>query len=142
MKRLILLIIFFTVFSNISFASDIKSFYIKEAPIPNKNVFSAANQAIEQFKDKFLFTDECRLNINPEHGIIETNWHRVHKGEVCQKIQIFVWGNLCRVDVWDKPYLGIFKRPYKSYMSRLTEMHTQTLIDNILTSNKIVSPDH
>jgi len=131
MKKLLFSIFCFFITNSIASATDVEIVYLKEASPPDKEVFAAVKQTIEEYKNKLQWKEKCSLNINFEHGIIETNWHPVHKGEVSRKIQLFVWGKLYRVDVWHSAPLRILK-PKKDYMARLTEMRLQARIEEIL----------
>ncbi len=42
------------------------------------------------------------IEVDQEKGTIETNWFPEHKGEIRLKVQIVVWGDSYRVDVWQK----------------------------------------
>jgi hypothetical protein len=55
------------------------------------------------------------------------DWFHVHKGEVALKAQIVVWGQLYRIDVWQRVWLG--GRIEKTWSSRVTEKGIQEQIE-------------
>ena len=126
-KTILLLIVFVIV----GCAHEIKPVLLKEAPKPDYQVLSVATKAINEYYDSLQWKDQCVINIDNNDGIIETNWHPVHKGEIKRKIQIYVWGKMYRVDVWHR---GPFTSSYglKDYMARLVEMDLQSSIENKL----------
>jgi hypothetical protein len=67
------------------------------------------------------------IHEDPGKGLIETGWFRTHKGEVELKCQIVTWGQLYRVDVWQKFFwTGAL---YKTWWSRVTEKEIQEEIE-------------
>ena len=114
-------------------AHEISSVILKEAPEPNNRVLLAAKNAINEYHGSLQWKDQCSIEINDITGIIETNWHPVHKGEVKRKIQIYVWGKMYRIDVWHKGSL-FPSTGKKDYMARLVEMNLQSSIEAKLGS--------
>ena len=114
---------------------NVQPVYLKEASKPDMKVFSAAKQMMERYKDQLQSKDGCLLIVDMNNGVLETDWHPVHKGEIERKIQIFVWGEIYRVDVWHKSYWDPFKIPKKDYMARLEEMQLQSKIHEYLIDN-------
>ena len=113
-------------------ASENTKILLKEAPKPDNKVLFVVSNVMQEYRNKLQWKNECFVEVDNEKGIIETNWHPVHKGEVKRKIQIYVWGTIYRVDVWHKNTIGLSSGG-KGYMSRLVEMNLQLKIDNKLS---------
>ena len=124
-------ILFFCIFLMAGCAHEMTPVILKEAPEPNNRVLLAAKNTINEYHDSLQWKDQCSIEINALAGIIETNWHPVHKGEVKRKIQIYVWGKMYRIDVWHKGSL-FSSTGKKDYMARLVEMNLQSSIENKL----------
>ena len=117
-------------------ASNTAIIHLKEAPAPYKKLFSIIRDVMINYKKNMekQGINNCALEIDSVNGAIETNWHPVHKGEQTRKIQVYVWGNLYRVDVWHRPKLRLSNKARKDYMSRLTEMQLQQEIEVLINS--------
>lgn len=124
-------ILYLIVFLLVGCAYEIKPVILNEAPEPDKVVLLAATNAINEYHNLLQWKDQCTIKIDDDSGIIETNWHPVHKGEMKRKMQIYVWGKMYRVDVW---HIGRFSLSsgQKDYMARLIEMKLQSSIEKKL----------
>ena len=120
--------------AGIATASSTEVIHLIEAPPPDEKVFASAQIIIDEYRNEIqkLGTKSIKLDIDAAHGTIETSWHRVHKGELERKIQIYVWGGIYRIDVWHRSTLGLGKKTKKDYMCRLIEMQLQEKIEKEL----------
>lgn len=75
-------ILFFFILLMAGCAHEIRLVILKEAPAPDNRVLLAAKNAINEYHDSLQWKDQCSIKINDVKGVIETNWHPVHKGEV------------------------------------------------------------
>ncbi len=132
--KIIWLILLLLILSQTVLASEVETIYLKEAPRPEKSLFSTVTIIIEELEKEMqqIGSTSFTKTIDKDKGIIETNWYPVHKGEVSEKVQIFVWGNIYRVDVWHKSRIGIWRTPKKGYKARLVEMNLQSKIEKLL----------
>ena len=121
----------FLIFLLVGCAHEIESVVLKEAPKPDNEVLIAATNAINEYYNLLQWKDQCTVKVHKDTGIIETNWHPVHKGEMKRKIQIYVWGKMYRVDVWHKGTFSL-SEGQKDYMARLVELNLQSSIENKL----------
>lgn len=114
--------------------SDVSEAFLSEFPPPSARVLKAAKLGLEKYRDTRQFKNEWLIHIDEQKGVIETNWFPEHKGEVRLKVQIVVWGDSFRVDVWQK--MGwLFSSIEKTDGSRRTERHIQDTIKTQLTTN-------
>lgn len=126
-------LIFFLIMASAlpAFASGAETIALKEALKADTKVFEAAEKAIDKYKEyaKKAWGVNVVTKFDKDKGLLYTDWHRVHKGEVEWKIEIMVWGHIYRVDVWERPSIGLFRYPRKGYMCRLEEMRLQQEIN-------------
>jgi len=122
---------FLIIFIVVGCVHEIQPVFLKEAPKPDETILSAVSSSLKEYRESLQWKEKCSITTNREAGLIETNWYPVHKGEVKEKIQIYVWGKIYQVDVWHK---GNFRSSSakKDYISRLVEMNLQTSIENKL----------
>jgi hypothetical protein len=114
-----------------SHADDMETTFLKEAPKPAPKVFELSRSALLGYKEyaKNAWGSNVEITFDANKGLMATNWHKVHKGEAEWMIEVIVWGGKYRVDVWERPSIGLFRYPRKGYMCRLEEMRLQQEID-------------
>jgi hypothetical protein len=119
---------------------DVADPFLTEFAPPDAHVLRTARAELERYRDTSRFKDEWSIRIDEQKGVIETNWFPEHKGEVKLKIQIVVWGDSFRVDVWQK--VGwVFPSVEKTDRSRRTERHVQDLIRKRLANSGAPKPE-
>ncbi len=114
-------------------AAEINKIRLYEAPKPDVRIMRAVSAVMREYMDKLDSKNQCVLEVDTD-GILDTNWHPVQQGTIKRKIQIYVWGDSYRVDVWHKPTFGPF-RGSKDYQSRLMEMNLQFAIEKKLAAS-------
>jgi hypothetical protein len=108
--------------------SDVNEPFLSEFSPPDTRILEAARRGLEEYRDARRYKKEWLIAVNQQRGTIETNWFPEHKGEIRLKVQIVVWGNSFRVDVWQK--VGwLYSSIEKTEWSRRTERHIQDVIN-------------
>ncbi len=120
MKKYILFLIFYII-SLSGCSTKHELIILKEAPKYDNTLFEKVIGVVQSYKSNLQWNNLCSFEIDRVNGIIESNWHPVHKGEVQRKIEIYVWGTTHHIDVWHKNTIG-FSSAHKGYVSRLVEM--------------------
>jgi hypothetical protein len=107
------------------------------------NVLSIAIEAISDYQKTLQWSENLIIRPDAENGVIDTSWYPVHKGEVSEKIQVFVWGENYRIDVWHRAGWSFwyspsgwskFNVPYKTEITRMKEFQLQETIEAGLSS--------
>ncbi|MCI0371999.1 MAG: hypothetical protein L0214_11635 [candidate division NC10 bacterium] len=113
--------------------SDIGDAFVSGLPKPDARVLKAAKLGLERYRESRPYKKEWVIEIDEQKGVIETNWFPEHKGEVQLKVQVVVWGESFRVDVWQK--VGwLVSSIEKTDWSRRTERSIQDTIKTQLTT--------
>ena len=103
-------------------------------PRASPQVFLAAVNGLEAYRNTRPYKDKWHISKSEPNGTIETDWYPEHKGEVTLKVQIAVWGNSFRVDVWQA--VGLLPSATKTEWSRRAERHIQAAIESQLSLGK------
>lgn len=111
-----------------------ENLFLNHFAAPDTSVFEAAKKGLEEYLNTRPYKKEREIKTDKEKRTLETNWFPEHKGEVKLKVQIVVWSNHFRVDVWQK--VGIMGTVKKTDWSRRTERHIQETIEKILYTSK------
>ncbi len=109
-------------------AADLVSPYVSGLKPPNVELFNKVSEALVAFKGTRQYSKEWKIETNLERGTIETNWFPEHKGEIWLKVQIAVWGDQYRIDVWQKH--GLFPTISKPEWARRYERNVQNAIES------------
>ena len=134
MQRFKILLPLITLFLLLGCATEVGKVKLYEAPKPDEKLLSLISSVMrEDYIENLEWKEGCVLEVDT-NGIIETNWHQVKQDQATRKIQIYVWGDIYRVDVWHKYVLSPF-RGTKDYASRLVEMQLQQSIEKKLAEN-------
>jgi hypothetical protein len=133
MKKVIFLLSLFlglVLFTQAAVAFDVATPYVTAAPAPDQDLFYRIKAVIDQYRLELPWSAECDVQFDLQRGIIQTNWHPVHKGEVLQKVQVYIWGDMYRVDVWNKrAFLAFLAKPKKKELARTYEWKIQNMIE-------------
>jgi hypothetical protein len=97
-------------------------------------IFNIALKAVADYQSNLQWGENLKIESDAEDGFIETNWYPVHKGEVSEKVQIFVWGDNYRVDVWHGSSNSKFRVPYRGDHASAREIRIQEAIEAGLSS--------
>lgn len=112
-----------------------ESLFLEQFPAPEAKVFEAAIKGLENYRNSRQYNKEWEIKVDKAKGVLETNWFPEHRGEVKLKVQIVVWANHFRVDVWQK--VGVMGTVKKTDWSRRTERHIQETIEKVLRDTKL-----
>jgi len=111
---------------DISFSGDM------HLPKADGKIFLAAVKTVTDYQSNLPWVEKCTVKAEPEVGEVETDWYPVNEGDVSEKVQVLVWADHFRVDVWHRVRRGGVKTPFKSEISRVVERRLQENLEEAL----------
>lgn len=101
----------------------------RDVGIPDPSTWQAALRGLDAYRLAHRYPEAWVVHADVSHGLIETDWYPVEKGEIVQKTQIRVWGKQFRVDSWQK--VGwLVPTVHKTERSRRTDIDIQEAVAN------------